>query len=106
MRGLKPVRFNLVLSDPIERFLTEEDGWRGAGGSYVVELGETSGAEEGRDDALPTMRTTVNTFSRLWFGVQPASALPGTDDIEAPEGLLNELDEALRLPEPAPDWDY
>lgn len=105
LRGA-PVRFNLVLSDPIERYLPEERPWRGVGGEYVVTLGPESAAEPGQDSALPTMRTTVNAFTRLWLGVRPASGLAMTDEIEAPEGLLEALDDLVRLPAPQPDWDY
>jgi hypothetical protein len=37
------VRFNLHLSDPIERYL-DGSPWRGVGGDYVVTLGPSSGA--------------------------------------------------------------
>ncbi|GAB4412518.1 MAG: hypothetical protein Kow00123_26320 [Anaerolineales bacterium] len=100
------VRFNLRLSDPIERYLGDGVGWRGVGGEYVVTLGPSSGAERGTDSSLPTLTATVNAFTRLWLGVRPATGLAVTDALSGPEGLLRDLDAVLRLPEPHPDWDF
>jgi hypothetical protein len=100
------VRFNLKLTDPIERFLAEEKGWRGVGGDYVVTLGPSSGAERGADPALPSLNASVNAFTRLWLGVQPATGLAFTDDLSGPQELLEALDAVLRLPEPMPDWGF
>lgn len=100
------VRFNLRLSDPIERYLGKRATWRGVGGDYVVTLGPASGAERGLDSSLPTLTATVNAFTRLWLGVRPASGLAVTDALSGPEGLLRDLDAVLRLPEPRPDWDF
>ena len=98
-------RFNLRLTDPIERLL--EDGpWRGVAGDYVVTLGASSGAEAGHDRSLPTVMATVNAFTRLWLGVRPASGLAVTDRLHAPPQLLERLDDVLRLPSPHPDWDF
>lgn len=100
------VRFNLSLSDPIERFLPDDEAWRGLSGDYVVDLGPSSGAEPGRDPTLPTLSASVGAFTRLWLGVQPASGLAVTDDLSAPPALLEQLDWGLRLPQPKPDWDF
>jgi hypothetical protein len=105
LRG-EALRFNLRLSDPIERYLPEAAPWRGVAGDYVVTLGPESGAEAGQDASLPTMQTTVNAFTRLWLGVRPATGLAITDEMEAPEALLEALDNLVRLPAPRPDWDY
>ena len=80
--------------------------WRGSTGEYVVTLGKSSGAERGSDESLPTLKTTVNAFTRLWLGVRPATALSYTDDLETPAELLEALNEVLRLPAPHPDWDF
>jgi hypothetical protein len=48
----------------------------------------------------------VNAFTRLWLGVRSATSLSWTDHLQAPESLLNQLDNALRLPTPMPDWDF
>ncbi len=99
------VRFNLRLHDPIERYLGDDASWRGLSGDYVVTLGPSSGAERGANHALPTLTASVNAFTRLWLGVRPASGLAYTDDLSGPPGLLEELDWALRLPDPHTDWD-
>ena len=100
------VRFNLTLSDPIERFLDEGAPWRGIAGDYVVTLGPTSGAELGTDASLPTLTASVGAFTRVWLGVRPATGLAVTDELSGPPELLETLDWVLRLPEPKPDWDY
>ena len=100
------VRFNLRLADPIERFLAMNAPWRGTGGDYIVTLGPASSAEPGADAALPTLTASVGAFTRMWLGVRPATGLAVTDELSGPRGLLEELDWALRLPEPKPDWDF
>jgi hypothetical protein len=101
-----PLRFNLRLSDPVERYLPEDAGWRGTSGEYVVTLGPESGAESGRDASLPTLHSSVNAFTRLWLGALPATGLAISADLRGPEGFLRELDELLRLPTPKLDWDF
>ena len=100
------VKFNLRLTDPIAQFLAADAPWRGCAGEYVVTLGRSSGAEPGHSDGLPTVKATVNEFTRLWLGVRSASSLSYTAGLEAPGELLEALDEILRLPEPHPDWDF
>ena len=99
-------RFNLELTDPIEPLLDDDAPWRGVAGNYIVTLGKTSAAESGSDPALPTLKASVNAFSRLWFGVRPATGLAVTDDLSGPQSLLDQLDSTLRLPDPKPDWDF
>ena len=99
-------RFNLKLSDPIERYLDGDAPWRGVAGEYVVTLGPLSGAEVGVDGALPTLSASVGAFTRMWLGVRPATGLAVTDDLSGPQELLEELDGVLRLPDPKPDWDF
>lgn len=100
------VDFNLALHDPITVALDEDAPWRGVGGEYVVTLGPESGAEPGRDAALPTLETSVNAFTRLWLGVRPATGLAVTDQLRGPDVLLRQLDRALCLPTPSLDWDF
>jgi hypothetical protein len=104
LRGAE-VRFNLALHDPIERFLDENAPWSGVSGDYVVALGPRSCAEPGRDASLPTLSASVGAFTRMWLGVRPATGLAVTDELAGPRALLEELDWALRLPEPKLDWD-
>jgi predicted N-acetyltransferase YhbS len=100
------VRFNLVLTDPIERFCGDKVTWRGIAGNYVVTLGRSSGAEPGRDECLPTLNASVNAFTRLWLGVRPATSLAWTDDLSGSPDLLERLDTVFRLPVPQVDWDF
>ncbi len=107
MRLSAPVRFNLRLHDPAEAYLAAPDApWQGAGGRYVLSLGETSRAEPGEDPALPVMEASVGALTRWWLGVRPAASLALTDDLRAPAGLLSALDEALCLPAPHPIWEF
>jgi predicted acetyltransferase len=99
-------RFNLHLTDPVEDLLDQEAPWRGAAGDYLVTLGTASAAESGSDPSLPTLTASVNSFSRLWFGIRPATGLAVTDDLSGPPALLRDLDLTLRLPDPKPDWDF
>ena len=101
-----PVRFNLMLTDPVEELLGDDDPWRGVGGEYVVTLGPESEATAGGDPGLPTLTAGVGAFSRMWLGVRPASGLAVTDDLEGSDDLLAALDDVLRIPEPRPDWDF
>jgi len=96
-----PLRFNLVLTDPIERFLDDTSDWRGVAGEYMIQLGEESSARQERDEALPTLLASVNAFTRLWLGVRSAS-----DDLSGPPELLATIDRTLCLPSPQVDWDF
>ncbi len=100
------LKFNLELSDPIEKYLHGREGWNGVAGSYVVQLGEICSAEPGTEPGLPTLKTGVGPFTRLWMGVRPSTGLAHTEHLEATPGLLAELDNAIRLPVPVNDWDY
>jgi hypothetical protein len=100
------LRFNLLLSDPIARYLEEDTPWRGIAGEYIVALGPESSAALGHDAALPMLEASANAFSRLWLGVRPASGLAVTDDLQGPPELLQALDRVLCLPRPAPDWEF
>jgi predicted acetyltransferase len=101
-----PIRFNLSLSDPIERYLDDNPAWRGIGGEYIVTLGPESSSERGHATDLPTLGASVGAFTRLWLGVRPATGLAITDDLTGPDELLRKLDRALRLPEARPDWEF
>lgn len=97
------VRFNLELRDPIQPLL-EPNGWQGVAGSYAVTLGPESAAVRGGEPGLPTLRSSVGAFTRMWLGVRPASSLAVTDELEAAEELLRRLDRVLALPSPDLDW--
>jgi hypothetical protein len=99
-------RFVARLRDPIADRLPADAPWRGVAGDWVIELGGTSSAKRGTDPSLPVLDASINAFTRLWLGVAPASGLAITDDLRAPRDLLAALDEAWRLPEPQPDWEF
>lgn len=100
------VRFNLELTDPVEEFLDKGNNWRGLSGNYVVELGEQSSGGQGRDAGLPTLKASVNAFSRMWFGIRPASSLAITDELTGEPELLAALDRTVRLPKAHFGWDF
>jgi hypothetical protein len=100
------IRFNLQITDPVGRLLDATAPWQGTDGVYTVTLGETSQAVPGTDPALPTLTASIGAFTRLWLGVVPASGLSVTDELTGPQSLLADLDGALRLPRPCPDWDF
>ncbi len=112
------VRFNLSLTDPISGYL-EDGAWAGCGGDYWISVGPGSYAEAGHREDLPTLHASVGAFSRLWFGVAPASSLAVTDNLHVEDAasggglsetgsadLLERLDEALCMPQPKLGWDF
>ncbi len=102
----QPLRFNLMLSDPVADHLHPSRQWQGVAGDYVVTLGPESKAIKGIDDSLDTLTASVNAFTRAWLGVRESSALSLTDDLAASPDLLAELDRTLRLPPPHLGWDF
>lgn len=103
-----PVEFDLVVSDPLEAMLpdaADDIAWTGTGGSYRIRIAEESSGEriaEAGADGRPVLRCSIGSFSRLWFGVQPATSLALVSEIDAPGSLLDQLDAALLLPRPQP----
>ena len=97
-----PVHFNLALTDPVTPYLADSLGWQGIGGQYTVTVGDPSRVEDGHTDGLPLVTAGVGAFTRLWFGVAPASSLKLTDPFDAPLDLCAQLDQAFRLPPTVP----
>ena len=100
------IRFNLQLTDPVGDLLGGDMPWRGLAGDYVIDLGEESKAKPGSETRLPTLKASVNAFSRMWFGVRPASNIAITDDLHGDANLIAMLDRAIRLPKPHFGWDF
>ncbi len=98
------VRFNLTLHDPVSD--RADSPWAGVGGDYTITIGETSGATSGHAAGLPLLEAGVASFTRLWFGVRPATVLATSDRLSGPHDLLSSLDEALALPHPVLGWDF
>jgi predicted acetyltransferase len=101
----EPFEFNLVLDDPAARFLPDE-GWQGTGGEYVVHIGTTSIAQEGHRAGLPVVNASINTFSRLFFGIASATEQLVADDFDVPPELVAPLDAAFCLPRMTTSWDF
>ncbi len=97
--------FNLALTDPVAAFL-DGDGWNGVGGEYVVRIGERSGAQSGARTGLPTLSASINTFSRLFFGIASATEQIAVEDFDAPPELVRQLDAAFCLPRMTTSWDF
>lgn len=106
------VRFNLQLEDPLTGLLDGSDvAWRGCGGYFEVSLAEQSSAQrktdaQALDSQLPLVQANVNTFTRLLFGIMPASSLAAVEGLQAPSALLPLLDAALNLPPTQATWDF
>lgn len=105
------VTFNLVLQDPVTPELEPTEAlangpWRGVGGNYIVQLGSQSNIVPGSDNRLETITSSVNAFSRLWIGSASASSLVITEDFRGPATLIEQLDDAVRLPKPHFGWDF
>jgi len=100
------IRFNLILSDALADILTDTNSWQGVAGEYIIDLGEESSAKCGQEKSLPTLHASVNAFSRMWFGIRPASSLAVTDQLAGEPALFESLDRVLRLPKPHFGWDF
>jgi len=101
-----PIRFTLELTDPIGTWLPDDCTWNGIGGEYTVTLASESHMEADATADLPILKASVNAFSRMWLGVRSATSLSWSDDLQAPQTLLDDLDRGLLLPQPMPDWDF
>jgi predicted acetyltransferase len=97
--------FNLKLTDPAADFLSGEE-WQGVGGEYVVRIGERSDAQAGSRTGLPTLTASINTFSRLFFGIASATEQLIASDFSAPDELIRQLDAAFCLPRMTTSWDF
>lgn len=106
LKGRPQLSFNLELDDPITAYLEEEQTWRGAGGEYIIHLGEESSASPGYDKELPTLKAGVSGFSRLWIGAASANKLASCGEIQGDQSLLDALDETLALPMPNTGWSF
>ena len=99
-------QFQLQLTDPIEKYLSNRVGWKGISGDYILSLGKNCSAKPGFNEKLPILECSINAFTRMWLGIVPASGLAITDDFKASELLTQKLDVAFRLPEFSSDWQF
>lgn len=100
------VEFNLRLYDPIKEYLPQDSKWQGCSGDYVVKFGSESVIRPGKKNGLPVLEASIGAFTRMWLGVRPASGLAISDNLKAPDSLLEGLDIVFLLPRPSPDCDY
>lgn len=100
------IDFNLIIKDPVTRFLPQDAPWSGCGGNYTIHIGETSTLKTGHTDGLETLSADIGAFSRLWLGSSTATALAVTSDFDGPEALLSALDACICLPVPRFDWNF
>lgn len=101
------VKFNLKLKDPIEKYLDNNSSWQGLSGNYTIIFGDSSKLEKGLSSNLPTLKTDINTFTRMWIGAVRPSLLPYTNYFEAPKTLIEKLDNLfITLPKPKVDWNF
>ncbi len=99
------IKFNLELYDPLEKYLDGE--WQGLSGNYQLELGDQSDIKVGKNSELPTLKTNINSFSRLWLGVLKPSVLALNDGLSGPDQLLADLDQLLAcLPDPKMELEF
>ena len=99
------VKFNLILHDPIEEFLNNND-WKGISGNYILDLGKRSAAKKGYSEKLSTLECDVNNFTRMWLGVLPASVLQIYENFDCDEKLIKKLDDVFNFHKPCIDWGF
>lgn len=99
------IAFQLNVEDPVDGMLSGDGSWRPVGGSFDVTLGQHAAVNPAKDEALPVLRCSINTLSRLIWGVCPASSLAISDGLRAPESLLAALD-GIFTSSPNPGWDF
>ena len=87
-------------------FVPENVKWKGIQGDYIISLGKECSAEAGSKEGLQTLKASVGAFTRLWYGILPASSLVYSDGITAAKKLLKKLDEAFLLPPAHVDWGF
>lgn len=100
-----PFQFNLRLTDPVERFLPAGD-WQGVGGEYTVSIGQESRSHDGFTSGLPLLETSVNTFTRLFFGIVNANQIEASDGLIVPPELMDDLQAAFTLPRMCTSWEF
>jgi predicted acetyltransferase len=101
----RDIVFQLNVEDPVDEMLAGDDSWRPVGGSFDVTLGQHAAVKPAQDKSLPALTCTINTLSRLIWGVSSASNLAISDGLQAPVSLLTALD-GVFTPNPKPGWDF
>jgi predicted acetyltransferase len=97
--------FRLNVEDPVDGILAGDGSWRPVGGSFDVALGQQASVNVAKNETLPALTCSINTLSRLIWGVAPASSLAISDGLQAPISLLTALD-GVFTPNPKPGWNF
>lgn len=98
------VEFNLIIDDPVERYLPEDSLWKGCGGSYVVQLGDACRAEPGTGSGLPAVKMGIGGFSQLWSGARTVEHLTLRGAIDTDPDTRDRLGSLISLPAPDFEW--
>lgn len=106
LKNREELEFNLVIDDPITRYLANDSAWQGIGGNYTVHLGEKCSATPEHTAGLPLLTSSVSGFSRLWLGCAGATAISMSGELEGDQNLLDSLERCLRLPTPKTGWEF
>jgi len=99
------IAFRLNVEDPVDGILAGDGSWRPVGGSFDVALGQQASVNVAKNETLPALTCSINTLSRLIWGVAPASSLAISDGLQAPISLLTALD-GVFTPNPKPGWNF
>ena len=99
------IGFRLNVEDPVDGMLAGDGSWRSVGGSFDVTLGQHAAVNPAENETLPALTCSINTLSRLIWGVATASSLAISDGLQAPVSLLTALD-GVFTPNPKPGWNF
>ena len=105
------IRFQLNLDDPMDQLLQwpelaeQRTCWQSLSGSRILSLGPHAEVELGEDADLPALTCSINTLSRLFWGVARASSLVISDGLAALAELQSALGGAFTA-NPNPGWDF
>ncbi len=104
--------FSVVVkvNDPVEAHLVDSgyDGdWNGVGGTWSLSFGATHTVERVTGDEPIDLETTVNSLTRWWLGVLPASTLLAMGEFACTAETAERMDSLTgHLPTPQPGWDF
>ena len=98
--------FNLELSDPINDFLEDSEKRNECQGKFIVKIGKTSSVKRGVVNKLPSVKCTINAFTRLWIGILPSETINLVEEIEIDEELKGKLTKTFYNPDVRSNWDY
>ena len=97
--------FRLNVEDPVDAMLASDHAWPPVGGSFDVTLGQHAAVKPAKNQMLSALTCSINTLSRLIWGVPPASSLAISGGLQAPASLLAALDRVF-TPNPSPGWNF